>query len=580
VKRKYIMRKAKSLLGLNIISQREGKQLGTVRDLIFDEEAHKLVAVLLSDRELFGMIDATVVPWSQVQQIGPHAIMVPSEDAIQKAHTDPLIAASYDQKKKLVGKKITTQQGEDLGVVGDLYLEDSGQVTGFEVSGGIFSDAFSGKRFMEMPVELTVGEDRILVPQGIALELQRQKVQEPGGIAAVYSGAVATVSEKSGDLASKANEAFDATKAKVADSYANLAGASVEKQREFVIGKVASRDVVIPASKATTASPLVTDNLAVENLAIGEGGAIDPATDAVVSGYTPTPAVATDITSTGEVVSGEVLVRNGETITALHADRAIEAGVLAQLVAAAAGSSIRNVYGSATGSVSDSLHPTDTTTVAPTAVTPVDNTSSPGMLDQFETAAIGKPSAREIIAPDGSVIIAPGMIVTQAILDRADVYGKKGEVITAAGLGAASEKAQGAYNSARESAGSLWETIKEKTAELTGSAQEKKAEHDNKVEQGKINNALGRPVTRVILDRSDAIILNTGDLITNSAVNRAREAGVLDILLDSVYAVDPDITPEMLRAQGKGQAALDEQVEPIATPVVTPVVTTPASLQE
>src|SRR6476661_3252735 len=104
-----IMRKAKSLLGLNIITQLEGKNLGTVRDLIFDENSHKLIALLLSDRELFGMIDATVIPWTQVREIGHNAIMVPSEEVILKAHADPIIAESYDQKRKLDGKKVTTQ---------------------------------------------------------------------------------------------------------------------------------------------------------------------------------------------------------------------------------------------------------------------------------------------------------------------------------------------------------------------------------------------------------------------------------------------------------------------------------------
>jgi hypothetical protein len=138
-------------------------------------------------------------------------------------------------------------------------------------------------------------------------------------------------------------------------------------------------------------------------------------------------------------------------------------------------------------------------------------------------------------------------------------------------MGAVSEKAQDTYATASAAAGSLWETIKEKTAELTGQAHEKKADYDSKSEQNKINNALGRPVTRVILSKNDTMILNTGDLITNAAVNQARDAGVLEILLDSVYTADPEITPEMLRAQGKGEAALAEQVEPTGSAITATV---------
>ena len=138
-------------------------------------------------------------------------------------------------------------------------------------------------------------------------------------------------------------------------------------------------------------------------------------------------------------------------------------------------------------------------------------------------------------------------------------------------MGAASQGAQNMAASAKEGAESLWETVKEKTAEWTGMAQEKKAEYDQAAEQSKINNALGRPTTRVILDKSDNIILNTGDLITHAAVESSRQAGVLEVLLDSVYTADPEITPEMMRAKEKGEAALDSQAQPSGGPITATV---------
>jgi len=78
-------------------------------------------------------------------------------------------------------------------------------------------------------------------------------------------------------------------------------------------------------------------------------------------------------------------------------------------------------------------------------------------------------------------------------------------------------------------------------------------------EQGQIKQALGRPVTRVILDSQDNVILNTGEVITNQAVRRARVANVLDILLDSVYEGDAPLTAEDLRGPEAGMASLEEQ---------------------
>ena len=55
------------------------------------------------------------------------------------------------------------------------------------------------------------------------------------------------------------------------------------------------------------------------------------------------------------------------------------------------------------------------------------------------------------------------------------------------------------------------------------------------LKEKEIRAALGRPIKRVIRDLRGEIILDVGDLITHKAVLRARQDGVLDVLLDSVY---------------------------------------------
>jgi len=539
------MRKAKSLLGLSVITHADGKNLGTVRDLIFSDNSQKLLALLLSDRELFGMIDATCVPWNQVREIGTDALMVESDQSIQKVHADAIIAESYDARHTIDGKQITTDQGEKVGNVSDMYLDDSGYVSAFEVSGGLFADALGGKRYLAMPSLLKVGEDVIIVPHDSVHQLELQSQTDPGGL----KGVVASATDRVTDV-------YGSVKDKATDTYENIASASVDKQRDFVIGKTAGHDVIIPRESATMETPaaLTTD-------AVDEGTLVRLDAPREVELQKVTPAAATDISSSGEVVEGEVLVRQGETITAEHADRAIAAGVLGQLVTAVAKGSASSALGSASTSASSALGG------AQTSASEYGEQAG----GSLENAAVGKPSAREVLAPDGSVLVAPGQIVTRPILDRADAYGKKGEVIAAAGLGATSVAAQDAYGQVKDVAGSAWQTVKETVSNLTGSAQDKKAEYDANAQEKQIKDAVGRPVTRVILAKDDTVILNTGDIITNRAVEEARQADVLDILLDSVYDQTPDITPEMLRVHGKGDAALESQVEPTSEPAtVTP----------
>ena len=67
-----------------------------------------------------------------------------------------------------------------------------------------------------------------------------------------------------------------------------------------------------------------------------------------------------------------------------------------------------------------------------------------------------------------------------------------------------------------------------------------RTEADADREDDQIRRALGRRVTRAILDAQDREILKAGSTITNQSIREARAAGVLDILLDSVSMREPE----------------------------------------
>lgn len=524
------MRKGKSIEGLKVIGQADGTDLGTVKDVIFDHETVEVLAILVSERELFGLIDAQVAPWSEIMTIGPDAIMVRSRESVIRAGDDARIHAEMSGENSLVGKAINTTDGRNLGAFSDIYFEDDGTIVGYEVSGGLFADAVSGRRFMPVPESFTLGDDVALVPPSIADEMEAQKQTEPGGL----KGATATMTDKVGGVAATVSET-------VGGVYENVASASVDKQKEFVVGKTASRDVFLPAGQSTLAATgamtSVEAGAPIEGQTISELGV-------------PTPAATSDVSSSGEIVPGEILVRSGETIMQTHADRAESAGVLHQLVLAAGGTMAGGMLDAAKGKIGGATGAAE---------------------ENAEEAAIGKPAAREVTASNGTILVAPGMIVTREIIQTAKLHGKEREVIASAGLGAASESVSSGVGTVKDASANLWDTVKQKASELTGAAHEKKAEYDAQAEQSRINNALGRPVTRVILDQQDSVILNTGDLITHAAINQAREAGALEILFDSVYTADPEITPEMLRAQEPGEAALPTQAQPSGGPITATV---------
>ncbi|HYF63702.1 MAG TPA: hypothetical protein VD886_12860, partial [Herpetosiphonaceae bacterium] len=151
-------------------------------------------------------------------------------------------------------------------------------------------------------------------------------------------------------------------------------------------------------------------------------------------------------------------------------------------------------------------------------------------------------------------------IVTDQVIERARRYDREQELLQAVGLaprdaaagtaGATGDRIADGAQQVKEGAGNLWDKLKAKVDE----AQERGAQ---KLEEQRIEHALGRPTTRVILDKQDNIILNTGEIITHKAVEMARQADVLGVLLSSVFDHEPPLAPEASRAPDPGRAALD-----------------------
>ncbi len=151
----------------------------------------------------------------------------------------------------------------------------------------------------------------------------------------------------------------------------------------------------------------------------------------------------------------------------------------------------------------------------------------------------------------------------EPVLERARTYGKEAQLLNAVGLTLATAVRSTASDTwletkvqlkdqasvAQENLNTFWQSLQEQVEKLRGHSLQA-------IRKQLIEQALGRPVTRVILDAKDNVILNVGELITNRAIQQATENGVLNILLNSVYFKKPEISLQELRASEQGTAAL------------------------
>ncbi|MBD2178622.1 PRC-barrel domain-containing protein [Pseudanabaena sp. FACHB-1998] len=467
------MRNGKGMIGKPIVAYDSGEEFKTIVDLIFDQEKNQLLGFLVDEGGWFS--NALVLPLSKIQAIGADAVIVSSRNAIDSAAEFPAIQSILERDNILKGTRIMTVDGRDLGTMVDLYFDDTtGVIEGYEVSGGIFADAYSGRSFVPAPDTLKIGEDIAFVPSETA-DLMQEQVGGIRGAMQTASGKVQEMAQFTGEKAQEAahftGEKFHEATQMASTTFTN-AVVNPEEQEAFVLGKVAQETI--------------------------------------------------------ETNDGIPLIREGQVVTQAH------------ILAARNCNMIDNLYHATGGSVKDRLGERLSGSVA-----------GIGANIGIEQAQ-GRRVNKMIFTPEGSVVAVEGQIVTSRVIERAKTHHQEQALLEAVGLttgDALRVTGSNVGQQVKDGAKGLWEQVKETASNLQ--------DHGNQaIEDKRIKGALGRPVTRVILDRNDEVILNVGELITHQAIAISRDADVLEVLLDSVYTDTPTLSLEDLRAPDAGKAAL------------------------
>ena len=653
------MIKGKEMIGRSVMTIDGGVQVNKVQDLVFDHDANQVLALLVDEGGWFR--SAKVVPFESIKSIGEDAVMVQDETDVVSARDDSRIAELLDTKVGLIGTKLLTTEGRDLGKIADVYFEDhSGKVVGYEATGGLFADLSSGRTFVPAPESIIIGEHAAIVPESVA---QAMEEQESGGLQGAFSRAGESIS----GAASNVSEG-------VRQGYGNLSTATKARQKEFVTGKVAGNDVSyqpeVPEGQTEADVPAVpivykNETITAEQaeqaeqrgvlgslVAAATGGSMQSAYSSAASSvqgrvddlsnasqerqmqYVVGKVAGNDVSYQPEVPEGQTetdvptvpIVHKGETITAEQAQQAREHGVLGKLTTAATSGRVQTVYASTASTVQERVENLSTAsrerqmeyvlgkvagsdvradddtvivlkgqTITPLAVSSADDKQVMGKLVASATSgsvqgsfqrdntgngnqvlapsavsALGRRVRADVYGPGRSLIAAQGQIVTQGVLEKASSMNREAELLRATGVTPDGEVSSGPPISDQLSAGlsnvsagasSFLDRAKTWLGEKSDDASEAIDRRQQEAQAQKERDAIGRPVNRVILDPQDNIILNIGEIITHKAVAAAKQAGILDMLLDSVSKETVSINPLDARPHETGSAALDGQGE-------------------
>ncbi len=471
------MRKGRELIGKIVVSYETGETLAKVWDLIFDQDNHALAGVLVHEGNWIN--GPWVIPVSEMMTLGIDALIVPSEKSIIRSRRYRPIHNILKRNLSLKGTKIMTTSGINLGTLLDLYFDDlSKSVVGYEVSGGVFADVYSGRSFVPAPQTLKIGKNFAFVPPEVA-NLMAEQV---GGLKGSMIFASERLQQGSGLVARRLQEITQMVTQKLQDT-ANHNHQRIQaiihqavvavmnsvidpnEQKLFILGRVVDQDIFLP--------------------------------------------------------DGSLLIREGQHITNDILEQADNEAMIDRLYFAVGGSVSQEL----SHRIQEAID-TGNQRLQEVMAQAVSAMMS-SIVDPAEQRAfmMGKTIDKDIVLSDGKLFAAKGAVISEELIEQSQDKLVFHQLYKAVG-GSLSQDMSRRVQEATASGGQrLQDVIHQSISSLMGSLSdpsERKAF------------MLGKAVDRDIIAPDQSIILKQGDVVTVEATEIAEKKAVIDVMFNAV----------------------------------------------
>ncbi|PYG87321.1 uncharacterized protein YrrD [Ruminiclostridium sufflavum DSM 19573] len=156
-----MIKKYSNVLGLPVISAKDGVKIGTLKDVAFCRD-NMGVAGFILEKDSHNL-KGNVVLLEDVLSLGNDALIVDDADRLLKYRKFRKFP-EMKERMQLQGFKIYTHSGNDIGIVQDILFDyRTGKVEGVQVSDGLVQDLMMGRNILPFIGRIEIGSDNILV---------------------------------------------------------------------------------------------------------------------------------------------------------------------------------------------------------------------------------------------------------------------------------------------------------------------------------------------------------------------------------------------------------------------------------
>ena len=159
--------RAKDVIGRPVVTL-GGEDVAQVKDVVYVGDGGSVAGLTLNGRGLLAGPLKQALPWTSVLALGRDAVMVADESAL--AAKDELLQAAGDGPGgDVLGSRVLTDSGVDLGEVVDVVVEVSGtaDVVGYEIDSTSALGKDGRRLLVPLPDTLAVSREALVVPASV-----------------------------------------------------------------------------------------------------------------------------------------------------------------------------------------------------------------------------------------------------------------------------------------------------------------------------------------------------------------------------------------------------------------------------
>ncbi len=154
--------KRADVIGHAVFELKDGREVARVCDLVVDWDQRRVTGLVVESGGIWPK--RSFLPLADVRSMGDDIVTCRDASVIKPLGSHQQVAELVKKQEEIFGQRILTEEGDDIGVLADVFFDvRTGQVTGYEVSGGLLEDVMEGKDTLPPQVVIQPGQDAVIL---------------------------------------------------------------------------------------------------------------------------------------------------------------------------------------------------------------------------------------------------------------------------------------------------------------------------------------------------------------------------------------------------------------------------------